>query len=230
MTPVERPERRRFVRSARRLAVLGSAAALTVLLAQHATTAAFTAQTGDAGNSVSTAASFCTTPGTQTVIAAADATGYQGAPATAYGSDATIAVTSGSGGNARVVLRFQLPARGGCSVTAATLKMYVNSGQTGRTIDVYRVDPSAPVWTEVGLTWNSLPPTTGAAVSSASLATGSWQQWTVTGMMPALYAGVNNGFLLRDQVDSNTPTRTQYWDSRESSTPANRPRLELTLG
>ena len=227
-SPGGRPGRRRMVRSGR-LAVLAGASAFTVLLSQHTTTAAFTAQTGVIGNTATTASTFCTSPGVKTAIASADSTGYQGSPATTYGSDASIAVTTGAGGNARAVLRFPLPALSGCTVTAATLRLYVNSGQTGRTLDVYRIDPAAAVWSEADLSWNTLPGTTGSAVSSGSVATGSWQQWIVTGMMPALYAGVNNGFLVRDQIDNNSPTRTQYWDSRDSATPANRPQLVITL-
>ena len=41
---------------------MGAAAAFTVLLAQHTTTAAFTAQTSDAGNTATTATTFCATP------------------------------------------------------------------------------------------------------------------------------------------------------------------------
>jgi hypothetical protein len=222
-----RPRRRRMVRTGR-TAVLAGAAAFTVLLAEHTTTAAFTAQTGST-NQAATATTFCTSPGVKIVVASADSTGYQGSPATIYGSDPSIAVTTGAGGNARAVLRFPLPPLSSCTVTAATLTMYVNSGQTGRIIEVYRVDPAAPVWTEADLSWNTLPATTGAAVTSNSVATGSSQQWTVTSIVQALYTGVNNGFLVRDQTDNNSPTRTQYWDSRDSATPANRPQLAVTL-
>ena len=74
----------------------GAAAALavglTVTLSQSTTTAAFTAQTSDTGNSVGTAASFCASPGGTTLIASADTTGYQQNPTTIYGTSVDVGV------------------------------------------------------------------------------------------------------------------------------------------
>jgi hypothetical protein len=206
------------------------AAGLTVALSQSTTGAVFTGQTVDTGNSVAAAGNFCAGASGTTLTATADTTVYQGNPTTPYGSDVSIAVTSGAGGNARALVRFTLPGLGtGCTITAATLRLYVTSGQTGRTIDVYRIDPASPAWTEGGTTWNTAPGVTGTSVGAASLAGGNWQTWDVTAMLPALYTS-NSGFLVRDSVDSTSPTRTQYWDSRDSATAATRPQLVLTWG
>jgi hypothetical protein len=226
-----RPGRRRVLRSGRRLAVVGAAAAFTVLLAQHTTTAAFTAQTGDAGNSASTAASFCATPGGTTVAASADTTGYQQNPTTLYGTSVDIGAGSGSGANGRVLVKFALPGLGAhCVVTAATLRLYAHTPQAGRTIDVYRVDPAAPAWSEASTNWNNQPTTTGTAVGVASLASAGWQQWTVTSMVTSMYAGTNSGFLLRDRTEGSGTPYWQLYAARENATVANRPQLVLTWG
>jgi hypothetical protein len=213
------------------MAVLAGAAAFTVLLAQHTTTAAFTAQTGNAANSATTAASFCATPGSSTVAASADTTGYQQNPTTIYGTSGDIGAGSATGANGRVLVRFALPALGThCVVTAATLRLYAHTPQAGRTVDAYRVDPTAPAWSEASTNWNNQPATTGAGVGVASLASAGWQQWTVTSMVTSMYAGTNSGFLLRDRVEDSATAYWQLYASRENATTANRPQLVLTWG
>jgi hypothetical protein len=102
---------------------------------------------------------------------------------------------------------------------------------SGRLIDVYRVDPAAAVWTETSLTWGTKPAPTGSPVTSNSLGAAGVQQWTVTPLMAALYVGVNNGFVVRDQAESALNTAfVQSYDSREAGTAANRPQLVLTWG
>lgn len=213
----------------------GAAAALavglTVTLSQSTTTAAFTAQTSDTGNSVGTAASFCASPGGTTLIASADTTGYQQNPTTIYGTSVDVGVGSSSNANGRVLVTFTLPAlAANCDITAATLRLYAHTPVTARTIDAYRVDPAAPAWSEAGTNWNNLPATTGTAVGSASLASAGWQQWTVTAMVTSFYAGTNSGFLLRDRTESSAGSPWQLYAARENATVANRPQLVLTWG
>jgi hypothetical protein len=223
--------RGRVVRSGRRLAVMGAAAAFTVLLAQHTTTAAFTAQTGDTGNTASTAATFCTTPGGTTVGASADTTAYQQNPTTAYGTSAEVGVGSSSGANGRVFVKFALPALAArCTVTAATLRMHAHTPAASRTIDVYRVDPGSPAWSEASTNWNNQPAGTGTAASSASLASGGWQEWSVTSIVTSFYAGTNSGFLVRDRAESSGSAYWQLYGARENGTAANRPQLVLSWG
>ena len=232
-TPVGgRPGRRRAVRSSR-LAVMGAAAVFTVLLAQHTTTAAFTAQTGDTGNSASTAASFCTAPGTPAPVAAiADTTGYQQNPTTLYGTSVDTGAGSANAANGRVLVRFNLPSPPAphCVVTAATLRLYAHTPQSGRMIDVYRVDPAAPAWSEATTNWNNQPATTGAGVGVASLASAGWQEWPVTSMVTAMQAGTNSGFLLRDRAEGSGTAFWQLYAARENATASNRPQLVLTWG
>ena len=230
MTTSCRPDRRRIVRSARRLAVLAAAAGLTVTLAQSTTTAAFTGQTGDLGNSATAATSFCASPVT-TVAASADTTVYQSNPTTTYGTNAEVGVGSESSANGRVLVRFALPAPAPhCVLTAATLRLYANSPQAGRTIDAYRVDPTAPSWSEGGTSWSNQPAPTGTAVGAASLSSAGWQQWTVTSMVSSFYAGTNSGFLLRDRTEGSGTSYWQLYRAREYGTSGDRPQLVLTWG
>jgi hypothetical protein len=220
-----------MARSGRRLAVMGAAAAFTVLLAQHTTTAAFTAQTGDTGNQATTAATFCATPGSTTLGASADTTAYQANPSTTYGASAETGVGSSSGANGRVLVKFTLPALAArCVLTGATLRLHAHDPDAGRTIDVYRVDPAAPAWSEAGTHWNNQPATTGTGVGSASLAAAGWQEWTVTSMVASFYAGTNTGFALRDRTEGSGTAFWQLYGSREDATTANRPQLVITWG
>jgi hypothetical protein len=210
-------------------AALALAAALTVTLTQHTTSAAFTTQTADGSNQATAAASFCASPGGTTLIAGADTTGYQTNPTTAYGANPDIGVGSAAGANGRVLLRFPLPPLGNhCDITGATLRLYAHGPVAGRTIDVYRVDPLGS-WSEATTNWNNLPATNGAAVGSASLGAAGWQQWSVTSMVTAHYAGTNSGFLLRDRTEGGGGI-WQLWAARENGTVANRPQLVLTWG
>jgi hypothetical protein len=210
-------------------AALALAAALTGTLTQHTTSAAFTAQTTDGGNQATASSNFCASSGGTTLIASADTTGYQTNPTTTYGANVDIGVGSSAGANGRVLLRFSLPALAAhCDVTAAALRLYAHTPVAGRTIDVYRVDPGG-TWSEGTTNWNNFPATTGTAVGSASLGSAGWQQWTVTSMVTALYAGTNSGFLVRDRTEGGAGI-WQLWAARENGTVANRPQLVLTWG
>lgn len=229
--PGSSPRRRRLPRFLRRAAALSAAVVLTVVLAQSATSAAFTAQTVDTGNQVSSAASFCLSPGTKPPLyPSEDTASYESSTTTNYGTNVQFGVLSAAGGNVRGFVRFPLPNISGCTITGATLRLYVASPAPGRLIDVYRVDPAAPLWTELGLTWSNQPGTTGTAVTTSSLTGAGWQEWTVTDLVTAMKSGVNNGFLVRDGADGSSPPKSNYYDSKESATPANKPQLVLTWG
>jgi hypothetical protein len=207
------------------------AVGLTVALTQNTTTAAFTGQTSDTANSVGTAASFCASPGGTTLTATADTTGYQTNPTTIYGASTDVGVGSSNNANGRVLVRFTLPVlAANCDITDATLRLYAHTPVAGRTIDVYRVDPASPAWSEAATNWNTLPATTGAAVGTASLAAAGWQQWTVTTMVTSFYAGTNSGFYVRDRTENSAGSTWQLYAARENATVANRPQLVLTWG
>ena len=226
-----RPGRRRVLRSGRRLAVVGAAAAFTVLLAQHTTTAAFTAQTGDTGNTATTAATFCASPGSTQLTATSDTAVYQASPNTNYGAGTGIGLRSESGANAYSYVKFTLtsapiPAR--CTVTSATLTIRASSPTAGATILAYRADAA---WSPATMTWNTgRVGFTGTPASTASLGSAGAQTWDVTALTQELYAGTNNGFALKDSVENAVSARSQTWDSMESGTSANRPKLDITWG
>ena len=117
-------------------------------------------------------------------------------------------------------------------MTAATLRLHAHTpSAAARTINVFRVDPVAPAWSEASTHWNNQPATTGTAVGSASLASAGWQQWTVTSLVTSFYAGTNSGFLLRDSVEgSGTRSVAALRRPRVRHRAASRPQLVLTWG
>lgn len=223
-----RPGRRRVVRSGRRLAVMGAAAAFTVLLAQHTSTAAFTAQTVDGGNSASTAASFCAVPDGTTLSVLNDTFVNEADPTTVRGGSTTLRVASGSGTIAHAYLRFTLPPlQPHCTITGATLRLYATSSQGPGTILVHR---ASATWSSATNTWNTVPrPAPAGTGVVAAAGTPGWHEWTVTTLTRELYAGFNDGFLIKDAVETN-PARATLYESLDSPTVANRPQLVITWG
>lgn len=167
----------------------------------------------------------CTSPGTQTLGASADTYVNQNAPTTNFGTQTSISVRSlNANRNRRGLVRFNLPAiPAGCSVTSARLRLFATAADAGRTLQALRVNAS---WAETTVTWNTQPATTGAAATVAS-ATG-WREWTVTTHVTAMYAGANNGFLVRDAAESNGTQVTSTFNSREAG--SNTPQLVVTFG
>jgi hypothetical protein len=226
-----RSGRRRIVRSGRRLAVMGAAAAFTVLLAQHTTTAAFTAQTGDAGNSASTAATFCSSPSSTTVLTGVDtrSNGTSGNTGTNYGSATTLPMGTSAGGDGYAYIRFDLlalPAR--CTITSATLRLYASTSQAA-TLNVYR---AATAWSAGTLTWSNQPAPAGTPVPlTVPGVNGTAQSFPVTALVQSMYPTTgNHGFLVRDVLTLSGTTRYQIYDSFDHGTAANRPKLDISWG
>jgi large repetitive protein len=161
---------------------------------------------------------------TVTLGASADSWVLQSSSSSNYGNDSAVKVDTKAGANARVLVRFSLPAiPSGCQVTSARLRLYAGSYKTGRTLQALRV--SAP-WTESALTWANQPATSGSA---ATVASGSgYREWTVSQQVQAMYSGSNNGFLVRDAAEGG-PGIEQAFNSREKGTD-NPPRLVITFG
>ncbi len=163
----------------------------------------------------------------QTVGAGADAWIDQAAPLTNKGGDSTIKVISkGPANNARSLVRFNLPALpAGCAVESATMRLHLNSLITDRALEAWRV---AGTWGEGGVTWDNQPLTAGEPVTTMSGlgagATPGWREWNVSAQVLAMYASVNNGFLIRDAGDNNGGSEQQI-ASREA--PMNRPELVI---
>ncbi|HEV8682133.1 MAG TPA: DNRLRE domain-containing protein [Actinomycetota bacterium] len=185
--------------------------------------AAFSDTTNNPGNSFSAAASFCASPGAQTVIADADSYVDENAPASNYGNSTSVQIQSRQGGrNRRVLVHFPLPAAPFCSVTSATLRLYANAAKPGRTLQAYQ---AATPWTEGTVNWLTQPPTTGSPSTTTS-ATG-WGQFDVTAQVQSLFAVLNTGFVVRDSVEDENPASTQQFSSRDA--PTYRPELVITL-
>jgi hypothetical protein len=160
-----------------------------------------------------------------TVTAGADADSWvlQGSSGN-YGSDSILKVDSKSGGNARALVRFALPALPArCQVVSVKLRMHASSVKDGRTLQALRLGAA---WTENGVTWNNQPAATGAAATAAS---GSgYVEWSVTGQVQSMYSSGNYGFLIRDSVESGLGFE-QGFHSREKGTDSP-PQLIITFG
>ena len=172
--------------------------------------------------------SFCTSPGNQTVYSSADSWVDQKFPSSNKGGDNQLNVRTtkrGSGWVRRTLVSFTLPsAPAGCTMTAATLRLYSDSATSGRTIAVYRNSGS---WAEGSVTWNNMPGYTGTAATAAA-GTG-WISWTVTAHVAAQYSGNNHGFLVMDnyEADPSSDRDNQRYHSREGTQV---PELIITWG
>ena len=212
--------------------ILAVAAVLAVVVGAGAgrTAASFSAMTTNSGSTFTAAAAAgCSSPGTTTVYADADTYLVQEQPTLNGGTSASLFLQSfydtalAQNRNYRSLLRFPLPVvPTGCAVTAATLKVYAESGASGRTINALRADAS---WTETGATWANQPATTGTAASAASPFLLGPISWNVLTQTQAMYGGTNNGFLIQDSVESSTTQAFQWLASRESF-----PTLTVTFG
>jgi large repetitive protein len=214
------------VRTLRRpwaLAFLG--AVLGVAATTGAALAAFTSTTSNSGSSFTAAATFCNSPGSQTVTSSEDAFTLQDKPDDNHGTENSIFVKRDNNGNIRRAwVKFPLPALpSGCMVTSAVLRLHVSIGPGTQTLAVYR---AGAAWTETGITWNTEPAAVGMAVTADSTGAG-WVQWTVTNLVTALYAGSNFGFSVRDANELG-PGGQKNIESREDG--SNPPELTVTWG
>jgi hypothetical protein len=221
-----RSRRARRIQTAAALA----AVALTLALAQQPVRGAFNGSTASAGSQASTAASFCTTPGNQTVTATADSFVDQGSPTSSSGGSATfLVVTPQTAAARRILVRFDplptIPSR--CTVTAATLQIFAESQVAGRTLGAYRADPGGAAWSEAALTWNNQPAALGTAATAVMPNSDQYVSWTVTPQVKDLYALGNNGFVVRDQDETGTGAWQQF-NSRAVAT--NKPQLYVAWG
>ena len=153
-----------------------------------------------------------------TIITNADAWIDQGSKSSNKGTDSTIKVMSKSNNSMRGFVNFVLPAMpAGCEIDTATLQMYASSWKTGRTLQAI---PVTGTWSETGVNWNNQPSTGGTAATTTS---GSGNRtWNVTSQVQNMFTtGVNNGFLIRDAVETND--HEQQFNAREKG--QNQPRL-----
>jgi hypothetical protein len=216
----------------RATASFGAVVAMTVALAQQTAGSTFTSSSGSAGNKVTAAPAFCPGPGTATVSTTAtvqDTWMTQVSPFDSAGGSKSIYIRSQNAANIHALVRFTLPTTipAGCSVTSATLQMWSTVTVPGRVIQAYRVAPT-PQWDEYVVSWNTRPAVTAdPPATSTTVSAGAWQQWTVTHLVRAQYAGGNNGFLLRDRDENSGTPFEQRYRSREDGLP---PQLTVNWG
>ena len=187
------------------------------------TSSAFSSGATNGGNSFQAAATFCAT---QTIAADADTYTHNGNKTTNYGTQTTIFVRSGAE-IARSYVRFTLPARGSCTLTSATLRLYGSSGSTDgstRTLQAYR---AAASWGELTLTWNNQPGLAGTATTfTVAPNFNGWASWDATAHVNAMYSGAESSFVIKDSSETGGSQRWYTgFNSRENST--NRPQLVL---
>lgn len=219
--------RSRFPTVARALAV-AVAAGLTVALSQVPVGASFVGTSHSSGNTLGSGV-WCANRGTVTLTVSGDSWVDSSATTANYKSDSSLKVqSSSSAGNNRTWVRFDLPAvPAGCSLTAATLRMYARTTQANRSIAVQRGAPT-PQWTSADITWGTQPALAGTAVSTNAPASAGWQSWGVRTLVQEQYANGNNGFVLKDVSESSGTTYTQtYADLQDPATPG---QLLLTWG
>lgn len=212
-----------------RLGAFGVAAAATVALTQVPVSGAFSGVSGNAANSVSSAASFCTAAAT-TLYSSGDTWTDESAVTDNHQNNVELRVRSSSAGDRRIWTGFSLPTIPTyCELTQAKLSFYNKLPASGRNIDVYRGDPANPQWTAGTINWSNQPGYLGTAVTNAATTSvPGWQEWVVTAHVLAQYAGGNNGFLLRDRAEGSGTSAEQVYYDRQDAT--YRPSLVLTWG
>jgi hypothetical protein len=188
------------------------------------------------------------TPSTTTAVA--DASVRQGSATSNFGTATTNNVASATLANRRLYLSFDLAQ---CSpaipstaiVRLATLRLYV-SGLPAicRTIDVFRVTAA---WSESTITWNNQPFGTTLNNPAGTSATDAFNAGTPAGCenlttsaymvganptadVAAWVAGTatNNGWMLRDDVESSVTAFTQTFSAKNLGTLAQAPQLIVT--
>jgi hypothetical protein len=188
------------------------------------------------------------TPATTTAVT--DATARQGTPTTNFGALTSLTVSSGSGINQRIYLRFDLtvcsPAiPAAATIRLATLRLEMTAAPAAcRVLDLF---PPTAAWGETTLTWNNQPfgttlnnPPTGSRTGTFSVGTPAGCQnqatgvyvvgGTVTADVAAFIAGTatNFGWMIRDDTEGSATTRTTTFSAKELGTVAQEPQLVIT--
>lgn len=188
------------------------------------------------------------TPATTTAVS--DTTARQGSANTNFGALTTLTVSSASGANQRIYVRFDLttcsptiPAS--ATVRLATLRLYMTAVPAA--CRVYDLFPATASWVETTLTWNNQPfgntinnPPTGSRTGTFSVgtpagcqnqATGAYVTGgTITADVATFVAGTatNFGWMIRDDTEGSATTRTATFSAKELGTVAQEPQLVIT--
>jgi hypothetical protein len=188
------------------------------------------------------------TPATATAVV--DSTVQQASAATNFGTMTSLSVSSGTGINQRIYLKFDLTA---CSpaipataiVRLATLRLYMTAVPAAcRTLDIFKVTAA---WAETVITWNNQPfgatinnPATGSRSGSfnvgstagcQNLAAGAYVVGgTITANVATFVSGAssNLGWMIRDDVEGSATTWTATFAAKDLGTVAQEPQLVVT--
>ena len=156
-------------------------------------------------------------PAPTTLAALADAWIDENSATSNKGDDSILKVQSkGPRDNFRALLRFPIPTvPSGCRIDTATLRIYAASMKPDRVLQAIRL---VSAWTEGGVTWSNQPATTGVpAATSSGL---GYREWDVTSHVQAMLAGsANNGFMVRDAVESADAEQQFHSREKGESTP-----------
>jgi hypothetical protein len=204
-----------------------TAVGLTVALAQQPVQSSFTGSSTSSGNQVTAAAEFCATPGSASLNAVADTWANESSnSSTSGGDDYYNQVQSKGGADHRLFIRFStltsIPV--GCALASATLRLYTDTQDAGRTLDAYRADPTVPAWTEANLSWLTQPAAVGTPAAAVTVAANGYLSWNVTSQVRTLYTTANNGFVVRDRTEDDVTGYGQSYIHRLGGTP---PKLDL---
>jgi hypothetical protein len=172
-----------------------------------------------------------------------DASVRQATPTGNFGTATTVDVASAASANRRTYLKFDLS---GCTpaipssatVRVATLRIYASALPTTvcRTLDIFRVTAT---WAEATITWNVQPTSNatrtdsfdiGTAAGCQNIAAGYVTGADVTADVSAYVAGTatNYGWMIRDDTESSTTTRTATFSAKNLGTLAQEPQLVVT--
>ncbi len=160
----------------------------------------------------------------------ADATVYEGSAGSNYGSDPELDVGKGNPGGGKhyaSALRFDLATLPPtATVTSATLRLYQGSASGSGTIDIglYKADAA---WDEGTVTWNTLSDDTiQHALTSVSLGTTDWFEWTLPpGLVHEWRDIANHGLVLR--YEGTQKGKVAHFASKEDGAAALHPQLLL---
>jgi hypothetical protein len=170
----------------------------------------------------------CSSPGTQAIGASKDSYVDSLLAGQNFGTATTLEVGPAQVlvlAQQRALVGFELPAiPARCTLRTATLRLYATKPAGGRTIEALQLNGA---WTETGVNWSNQPSTTGTAATSASLGAAGWQEWNVLGQVEAMYGGVDDGFLIKDSVDSAVLSPHQSYQGREGTPDGQDPQLVL---
>jgi CSLREA domain-containing protein len=165
-----------------------------------------------------------------TLGASADSYVDEGSPIENFGISEELIVRAQSigppieGDRARALVNFVLPnAIPGCQLTSARLRLFSES-EPGRQLQAVRV---AQAWSEMQVTWNNQPATTGTpAVTDSG---NGYREWNVTSQIEAMMAGGGgHGFLIRDVVENAFEGAEQSFSARNTiAEPPQVPKLVL---